>query len=73
MKTYKIMRIMEQDFGCEEHPDNETYNVDVILVDNETGETSTVSIADEELYRKNIDAGCLVTYDGQNIFPVIKQ
>lgn len=61
MKTYKIMRIMEQDFGCEERPDNET------------GETSTVSIADEELYRKNIDAGCLVTYDDQNIFPVIKQ
>ena len=46
------MRIMEQDFGCEERPDNESYNVDVMLVSEETGENLTVSMADDELYRK---------------------
>lgn len=70
MKTYKVIRIMEQDFGCEERPDNESYNVDVMLVNEETGENLTVSMADDELYSKNIDVGCLVTYDGRNMYAV---
>lgn len=64
------MRIMEQDFGCEERPDNESYNVDVMLVSEETGENLTVSMADDELYRKNIDVGSVVTYDGRNMYAV---
>lgn len=70
MKTYKVMRIMEQDFGCEERPDNESYNVDVMLVNEERGENLIVSMADDELYRKNIDVDCLVTYDGRNMYAV---
>lgn len=70
MKTYKVMRIMEQDFGCEERPDDKAYTVDVVLINNETGQNLTVSIADDELYHKNIDVGSLVTYDGTNMYAV---
>ena len=67
MNTYKVIDITEQDFGCEELPEGEKYCVDVILQDNETNEKITVSVPDAELYKKCIDVGTLVHYDGKNI------
>lgn len=71
MKTYKVIDITEQDFGCEELPEGEKYCVDVILQDNETNEKIIISVPDAELYEKSIDVGILVHYDGENISKVI--
>lgn len=71
MKTYKVIDITEQDFGCEELPEGEKYCVDVILQDNETNENITISVPDAELYEKCIDVGTLVYYDGRNISKTI--
>lgn len=68
MKAYKVTKITEQDFGCEERPDNQEYCVDVILQNNETNERITVSIPDAELYEKNIDVNSSVYYDGKKLF-----
>lgn len=67
MKTYKVINIIEQDFGCEERPSNEKYCVDVILEDTEIHEKLTISVPDAELYEKNIDVGSSVYYDGKAI------
>lgn len=67
MKTYKVIDITEQDFGCEELPEVQKYCVDVILQDNETNEKITISVPDAELYEKCINIGNLVHYDGRNI------
>ena len=67
MKTYTVIDITEQDFGCEELPEGEKYCVDVVLQDNETNEKITISVPDAELYEKCIDVGTLVYYDGRNI------
>lgn len=71
MKTYTVIDITEQDFGCEELPEGEKYCVDVILQDNETNENITISVPDAELYEKCIDVGTLVYYDGRNISKTI--
>lgn len=71
MKTYKVIDITEQDFGCEELPEGQKYCVDVILQDNETNENITISVPDAELYEKCIDVGTLVYYDGRNISKTI--
>lgn len=71
MKTYKVIDITEQDFGCEELPEGEKYCVDVILQDNETNEKITISVPDTELYEKSIDVGTLVYYDVRNISKTI--
>lgn len=67
MKTYTVIDITEQDFGCEELPEGEKYCVDVVLQDNETNEKITISVPDAELYKKSIDVGTLVYYDGKNL------
>ncbi|MDO5516028.1 MAG: hypothetical protein Q4F66_00635 [Clostridium sp.] len=69
MKTYKVIDIKEQDFGCEERPADQEYLVDVILQNDETNERITISAPDSELYEKNIDVDSLVYYDGQVLFP----
>jgi len=71
MKTYTVIVITEQDFGCEELPEGEKYCVDVVLQDNETNEKITISVPDAELYEKCIDVGTLVYYDGRNISKTI--
>lgn len=71
MKTYTVIDITEQDFGCEEFPEGEKYCVDVVLQDNETNEKITISVPDAELYEKCIDVGTLVYYDGRNISKTI--
>ncbi|MDY4079902.1 MAG: hypothetical protein SOY42_14160 [Clostridium sp.] len=71
MKTYKVIDITEQDFGCEELPEGQKYCVDVILQDNETNENITISVPDAELYEKCINIGTLVYYDGRNISKTI--
>ena len=71
MKTYTVIDITEQDFGCEEIPEGEKYCVDVVLQDNETNEKITISVPDAELYEKCIDVGTLVYYDGRNISKTI--
>lgn len=65
MKKYKVILIREQDYGCEEPP--EEYTVDVILKDMETNTEITVSSPDAKLYNDNIDIGSIVSYDGINI------
>lgn len=71
MKTYTVIVITEQDFGCEELPEGEKYCVDIVLQDNETNEKITISVPDAELYEKCIDVGTLVYYDGRNISKTI--
>lgn len=67
MKTYIVISITEQDFGCEEIPLGLEYYVDVALKDNETNEIIKIKVLDDELYKKGINTGSLVTYDGKNI------
>lgn len=67
MKTYKVINIMEQDFGCEERPNGQEYCVDVILEDTEIHEKLTISVPDAKLYEDNIDIGSVVYYDGKNL------
>ena len=72
MNTYKVIDITEQDFGCEELPEDEKYCVDVILQDNETNKKITISVPDAELYEKSIDVGTLVNYDGKELINIHK-
>ncbi len=67
MKTYIVISITEQDFGCEEIPLGLEDYVDVALKDNETNEIIKIKVLDDELYKKGINTGSLVTYDGKNI------
>ena len=66
-KIYRIISIREQDFGCEERPDEEEYCVDVIVQDDNTKENLTISVPDHILYEKQIDVGSVVFYDGNEL------
>lgn len=67
MKKYKVINITEQDFGCEELPEGQKYCVDVLLENIEDSTRMTISVPDDELYKKNIDVNSYVTYDGKSI------
>lgn len=67
MKIYKVINIMEQDYGCEELPENQEYCVDVILQDRSTNKEITIAVPDAELYEKHIDVDSLIYYNGKNI------
>ena len=58
---YKVIDIIEPDFGCEGLPEGQEPCCDVILK-NENGDVKTVSIPDAELYRKDILPGGEVSY-----------
>lgn len=67
MTKYKVIKITEQDFGCEERPEGQKYCVDVLLSNTENNNMITVSVPDAELYKKNIDVNSYVYYDGKSI------
>lgn len=64
---YKVIDIIEADFGCEGLPDGEEYCVDVVLEDIDTAETITVNVPDAELYRKEINTNSIVKYENNEL------
>lgn len=57
---YIIDRIFEDDYGCEERPDDQPDMVLVLLRD-ETGEKRLLRVEDELLRRLNLDEGSAVS------------
>lgn len=55
---YKIVRIDEEDFGCEGRPEGQMPMVRV-LVEADTGETSVVMMEDSLMYTRELDVGGL--------------
>lgn len=64
---YKVMDIIEPDFGCEGLPDGEEYCVDVVLQNLDKAETITVNIPDAELYKKEINTGSVVKFENNEL------
>ncbi len=54
--TYRVLRIEEQMYGCEELPAGQPVLCDVILTD-AAGHTRTLPYPDKELTRLGIDEG----------------
>lgn len=67
MNKYKVIDILEQDYGCEELPPDQKVCVDVILENIKTKETLKISTPDDNLYKKNIDINSIVTYDNKEL------
>ena len=63
--TYRVLRIDEQLYGCEELPEGQLVCCDVLLED-ETGERRVIAYPDAALTRLGIDEGSMVvlTADG---------
>ncbi len=57
---YKVIDIIEPDFGCEGLPDGQEIYCEVILENNR--ECLTVKIPDAELYQKDINIHTVVAY-----------
>ena len=70
MKKYKVINISEQDYGCEERPEDMPYCVDVTLEDCEDKSNKVISVPDAYLYDNDIDEGSIVSIDNQ--FNLIK-
>ena len=62
---YRVKRIMEPDYGCEERPENYV-DMDKVILCDENGSELCIEVADEELYEKEINVGDLVTLDPGN-------
>lgn len=62
---YIIDRIFEDDYGCEERPDDQPDMVLVLLRD-ETGEKRLLRVEDELLRRLNLDEGSAVSVSEDN-------
>ena len=60
--TYRVLRIDEQLYGCEELPEGQPVCCDVLLKD-ETGERRVIAYPDAELARLGIDEGDTVRLD----------
>ena len=60
--TYRVLRIDEQLYGCEELPEGQPVCCDVLLED-ETGERRVIAYPDAELTRLGIDEGDTVRLD----------
>ena len=54
--SWRVKRIQEDDYGCEERPDNEKTTVLVTLAD-ENGQEKQIRVADDWLYELGIDEG----------------
>lgn len=65
---YKVIDIIEPDFGCEGIPDGEEICCEVVLKSPQA--EITVKIPDSELYRKNINIGATVSYNNDVILKV---
>ncbi|MGI6055869.1 MAG: alpha/beta hydrolase [Bilifractor sp.] len=66
-KIFRILRISEADYGCEELPANAGVPVSVILED-AAGMEMSITAEDEDLYRRNLDAGDLVVIRDRKLF-----
>ena len=55
-QVYKIIRIDEEDFGCEGRPEGQEPMVRVVL-EAETGETTIVMMEDSLMYARKLDVG----------------
>ena len=60
--TYRVLRIDEQLYGCEELPEGQLVCCDVLLED-ETGERRVIAYPDAALTRLGIDEGDTVRLD----------
>lgn len=66
MERYKVLRIEEEDFGCEGRPDHMEPMVDVILV-NEKEETFRFQEKDQLLYQRKINEGDFVFIENNHL------
>ncbi len=62
---FRVVDIIEPDFGCEGLPDGQEICCEVVL-ESEAGRVS-VKIPDAELYRQRIDVGSEVSYENDVI------
>lgn len=70
MKNYKVTRITEADFGCEELPPGEEVKALVFLED-EAGEVKRLEISDRYLIEQGIDEGKEVLINQQGMLKSI--
>ena len=54
--SWKVKRIQEGDYGCEERQDDEKIKV-LVTLENEAGELRQLIVEDDWLYAKGIDEG----------------
>lgn len=63
---YIVKRILEPPYGCEERPDDYVARDKVIIADSE-GQETTIDVADDELYQKDINEGDQIDIDQNGI------
>lgn len=63
---YTVIKIIENDYGCEGVPDGQEPMVKVKLCD-ESGAVLWITESDPLLYRLGIDEGDRVYYDGESL------
>lgn len=63
---YTVIKIIENDYGCEGVPDGQEPMVKVMLRD-ESGSVLWITESDALLYRLGIDEGDRVYYDGVDL------
>lgn len=56
---WKIQKILEADYGCEERLPGEKLKC-LVYLENETGETKQVEMEDEWLRENNLDEGSIL-------------
>ena len=66
MTEYRVLRIEEQMYGCEELPDGQPVLCDVLLAD-AAGNTHTLPYPDRELTRLDIKEGDCVCLSADHI------
>ena len=69
--TYRVLRIDEQLYGCEELPEGQPVCCDVLLED-ETGERRVIAYPDAELTRLGIDEGDTVRLDHHTLIKLLR-
>jgi len=71
MNTYKITRITEDDYGCEDRTDDYTPHV-IVYLQSEDRET-TIKQEDKYLYDNEIDVGDTVIINSNGILEKLSQ
>ena len=62
---WKVTHIYDDDYGCEERPDD-YIAIDRVILRDESGSEISMEISDSELYEKNINEGDWVFFDLNN-------
>ena len=65
MNKYKITKILEYDYGCEDRPDDYTPHV-IVYLKSEDKET-TIKQVDKYLYNNDIDVGDMVVINSDGL------